>query len=428
MPNIWRKRGVSVAGMLAPLLLFSSLFPYVQIVPSGSYTQPQAFFFGGLLFILSFGLLFKLPLADSFALIGLAFIGWVMFIFSCYPYNDFQGYVYLLAYISPLLMIPAFVRVGVRFHKFTVRFLQISIVIWILVATAQYLFDPTLATFLLGRWGESALDIVFSGRGVLGLAPEPTHHAFHMLLLGASLALMDERRLSRILCFGCVTSALLLASSSSALLVLSMSAIAWLLRSSLMLGTFLIVGGGVGWTLLPVLMESLPESDSRVISLISAFVENPLAFVNADYSVNVRLGGLWATIQHVTEGLFVPHGLSYDGWLDARSQMLRNNAWLFDLSMVGPPSGIGMLLFQAGVLVFPFLMVLVWRCLSVKPSNNLGQILVLSVPFIFLNQFYISSPLFSIVYACIVIKQIHGESRQKPILLKRTDVNIVRTT
>lgn len=395
--------GLAIILLLGPIFLLASTFPYVQLIPSSSYTQPYALILALLLIPLCIGAITQLRLADQIAILGLALIGLLLFIVTG-PHQTPQEYRYLLAFLSPTLLVPVYLVTISAIPQISIRVLQASISIWIFVSLIQQVIDPQFATSLLGQWGKSALDIISSGRGVLGLAPEPTHNAFHVLLLGASLSLLDTSRTSKLLSFGCIITATLLAASSSAMLALVFGSIVWFLRRHPSKGLTLFCIGLLSLSYIPTLLKAVWGETSRLTLLATGFIESPVELLAIDYSVNIRLGGLLATLSESINSALMPHGLSHDAWLQARVEMLRDNKWLFDLSLVGPPSGFGLLIFQGGFLVIPFLVIYMRRLLSSQPKTILGQVLVTTVPFIFLSQFYISSPLFSMVYACILYR------------------------
>lgn len=393
-----------VVRILAPLLILASAFPYVQIVPSSSYTQPYAFLLGLVLFFFSFSTLVQLRSSDQIAIFSLGFVGVVLYLTTCIPYDNVQEYQYLLAYLSPLLLVPCFILAIQKNTKQTILLLQSGIVIWLLISATQFFVHPEFATSLLGDWGGSAADIISSGRGVLGLAPEPTHHAFHILLLGAGLALLDSSRLSCFLILGCMVSAVIFAASSSAALVLLVAILIWLLRYKTLWGLMLIFVALSFLSSAALISQLVFDGDGRMFNLIKDAFENPTTFLIMDQSVNTRLGGLWVVLNDTIRGGLMPNGLSHDTWLQARIGILSTYDWLFDLSMSGPPSGFGMLIFQGGVLVTPFLIMFLRRLFMNQSKALLGQVIVITVPFIFLSQFYISSPLFSMIYACALYR------------------------
>jgi len=392
------------SNLIASAFLLAAAFPYVQIISNDSYTQPYAHILGMVLFVSSVGAFFSMRHSDLVSILSLAGVGLTLFVFTCSPWGNSQEYRYLMVYLSPFLMVPVFLNIIQKMPRQTVGILRYSIAIWLLVATVQVLVDAKFSASLLGRWGLHAVDIVSSGRGVLGLAPEPTHHGFHILVLGAVLSLLDDSKVSRILIFGCIVSAVFFAASSSAVLALLFSIGIWFIRYKTFSGLVVALIGGTILSYSSMMPSDLTGVDSRVIRLVRIFLDDPSLFLVSDYSVNVRLGGLWVVLSEVIRSGFFPSGLSHDAWLLARVGMLAKYDWLLALSFVGPPSGFGLLLFQGGLLTLPFLIVFMRRLFNNLPSTLLGQILVMAVPFIFLSQYYISSPLFSMIYACVIYK------------------------
>jgi len=155
----------------------------------------------------------------------------------------------------------------------------------------------------------------------------------------------------------------------------------------------------------------LPES-SRIYTLATEAIQHPANILLIDYSVNSRLGGLLATCIDVLDNFFLPRGMSYDVWEVARISILAEHDWLLDLSQIGPPSGIGIIAFQGGILVLPFIFMMFYRILSVRVVGAISKIVIISTFFIFLGQYYLSAPGFSLLLAC-AIYQVH-RSTWKP--------------
>jgi hypothetical protein len=386
--------------ILTVFLLITSAFPYIQIVPNASYTQPLPLLFGAILFLFNLEQLSKLKHLDRIVIISIAILGALLFALTCTPYNNYQEFKYLLTYLCPLLLVPSFLAAIYNMPYLTMIILRCAIVIWLLTGFIQTYIDSTFGLSLLGIWGNAAQDIIDSGRGVLGLAPEPTHHAFQILLLGACLAYLDNTRIGLFLGIGCIISAVLFAASSSALLVLLVACITYFLHRKLLLALIFVLIVSFTWEMFPYIVKEFFGLNSRITILLSNFLENPSTFLMTDKSANIRLGGLWSIFSHTLESGFMPHGLSQEAWLHARDGMLLKYHWLITLSLIGPASGLGVLIFQAGLLILPFIIISMHRIVSHTTDTMTGQILIYCVPLIFLNQFYLSTPVFSLIYAC----------------------------
>tara|TARA_R110001606_G_scaffold389553_1_gene555760 strand:- start:14722 stop:15990 length:1269 start_codon:yes stop_codon:yes gene_type:complete len=377
-------------------------FPYTQIIPLDSYTQPNFLVVGSLIFLLTFKFIKYIPFQDRLALSGLAAIGCMLFFISCYPYGNPQEYKYLLNYLAPLVLTTAAIQMLKNYKNLMVFSLQFSICVWFFVSAVQSLFNPGFMTTLLGSWGVSAFDIASSGRGVLGFAPEPTHHAFHILILGACLALLDSSRRSTILVVLCIIEAIVWAKSSSAAMALGMAFLVYLALLKPLLGSVFAGCVVLSFSSAQVLLSLVLPESSRMYNLLSEAIQQPANILLIDYSVNVRLGGFLATFIDVLDNFFLPRGMSHDVWGEASTSILAKHEWLLDLSQTGPPSGIGVLAFQGGILVLPFIFLMFYRILGVRVVGGIRKIVIISTFFIFLGQYYLSASGFALLYACSI--------------------------
>jgi len=392
----WRQIGRTTLLVLAVL---SVAFPYVQIVPSGSYTQPYALLLGlAVLAASRLSALRRVNWTDTAALFSLAAIGCFLFVLTCAPYRNIQEYKYVLNYVSPLVLTLACFSLLDWDRKLVGALLAGSVMVWFWIAMTQTLLAPGFMTEFLGEWGAAAHDIAASGRGALGLAPEPTHHAFHMLLLGGCLALLKQHRWAIMLC---ALDVLLLARSANGALVLALSigAILTVYRPRLVIAliTILIaaVALGAGHTLLSI------ADGNRLITLLGYFLINPTSLIMEDYSSNIRIGGAVTGILDSAEFSFMPHGLAYETWISTKPIILEHFPFLMDISNTGVPSGYGVLIFQAGVLVFPFIWISGKR-MVMADVPPLSRIFVFCIPLVFVFQYNISAPLFALAYACAI--------------------------
>lgn len=392
-----RRTGFGTKLLIVGFLL-SMAFPYIQLVRSESYTQPFYLVLGSIVAFRFWGTANRSLLRhDRFALSWLVWVGLFLFVVTCFPYTEAQEYKYLLNYLAPLVLTVATVAALQRFPKLTRKVLEVSVCVWFAVALMQTTISPSFMSWAIGSWSDSAEDVVNSGRGVLGLAPEPTHHGFHLLLLGASLALIGGKRWLPLIC---IFEAILLARSSSAVLVLALG-VAFLnikhprriLLAAAMLALVI--------ALFLRFSESFAEN-VRVLLLLSQFIDDPSSIITLDFSVNMRLGGAYASFHHALSHYLMPQGLSYEHWLAMGQEFLQRHEWLFDISTVGPPTGYGVLLLQGGFLVIPFIFLSMRTILRAPVDSTAGRLLLFSGVFIFLGQFYISSPMFSLLYGCAI--------------------------
>jgi hypothetical protein len=385
-------------------LLLACAFPYLQIFPMAgeSYTQPFPLFVGAASYLLIPAQMDRVPAADRLAMWSLAALGALLFVLTAAPYTRGQEYKYLLSYVSPLVLTVGLVSFLHEYASVARRLLAGAIAVWIGLAFVQTAYRPDFGTFLLGAWGASAVDIVQSGRGVLALAPEPTHHAFHILLLAAGLTLLDVSGRWTPLAALAVLDALVLAGSSSAALTLLLGAAVLFVWRRPFSG---LIAGALGWWLwprVPGVLAAILGDESRFYLLVADFIKDPGAALVADYSANIRLGGVYAIFVDIWQHHFWPRGLAWATWTATRLSALRAHDWIADLSLVGPASGIGILLFQAGALAIAPLGLMFRRVLQLRGRTLFVQVLLISALIVFVGQYYLSAPGFSLLYACAI--------------------------
>jgi hypothetical protein len=390
--------------LLYSAFLFSALLPYVQIIPIDSYTQPYAVALGLLIVMRRWNSIFRItPAADLFALTGLAISGIVMVLISSFPEVGAQELKYLLTYISPFIITCAALVIADDDIQLVRRALKAAIATWLSVAMVQSLIDPSFLSFLVGSWSETAENSVASGRGVIALAPEPTHHGFHMLLLAGAAALVGLRRPWVLVS---IASAVLLARSSSAVLAIAIGLLLWTFVKPYRLAFTIPAALAVAASGLAVAL-ALFGADSRLTTLASAFLEEPTNILLVDASVNMRLGGLIGSFDYMIDNWFAPNGVDHEHWLAVGQEIVRANSWLIAISESGPPSGLGVVLFQLGFVAFPMLGFIAYRFMSVD-LDAWGSFAVLAAFSVFLGQYFISAPGFGLLYGLTIWRSCQG--------------------
>jgi hypothetical protein len=389
--------------ILTSLTVFSVFFCYINFIKS-SYTQPLTILFGflALPFILQ-DLLKKIRLLDLWMLLIFALFGCFLF-FIDFPFLlnfnfedfDLRTLKNLATFISPILIVPSvFWLIDHELHLFNLL-IRSGSVIWICVAFIQLTFDPYfMSGFAISQ--DVIADILNSGRGITGLAPESTHYGLFMLCISVSLVRLGNNLINTFL----ILSAVLLSFfsfSSSMFLILLLALFIYLLKSKPRL-FFLLTFPLFFLFILHWSFDIYSSFNIRPIKLISTFFDDPLTAIIEDRSANARIGGLIASIQLIFKSIYsLPHGLNNDTWLDFRLEILSENDWLDSLSLNGLPSGYGILLFQGGIISLFIIMWIVFKlCDFNNEKNALKNILLISFPLIFIFQYYLSVPIFSLI-------------------------------
>ena len=393
----------SLSAFLPGATLVFCLFPYTQIIPLDTYNQPYALALSFLILILNPKAIFSLPQIDQIMLSYLAFLG-VMLLLLELPFGiETREMAFTISYITPVVTTAAVFCILLRNPTMVRKILIAAAVIWFGVNIIQSFIAPTFLTQLVTRDLELADNVVASGRGILGLSPEPTHNAFHNLLLGASLLMVGGPLWAVALS---ISSAILLAKSSSAVLAIGLGLLLWAVRHPLRRW----------WALLPFVIPQLViyiltffvNEQSRLGSIILSLKDLDPSIVLLDNSVNMRIGGATMPILYSIQDFLLPQGISIQSWLALRHDILADQSWLMDLSLNGPASGFGLFIVQGGVFSLPVIIYFINRLfLNNLPSlASLGSVVVLAV---FLGQFYFATPIFGLFYATLIWR-----SRSKP--------------
>lgn len=380
----------------AALLFF--LFPYTKIIQSSSYTQPYGLLLALVIVVLRPQAITNLPQIDRLMLSYLAMIGVAMVLLQLPLGLQTRELAYLISYLTPLVTTAAAFWM-LRLYPDMVRKLLIAAaVIWFAVSLIQLSISPTFLTSFVSNDPNLATDILASGRGTIGLAPEPTHSAFHNLLIGASLVMVGGPAWAIGLC---IASAFILAKSSSAVLIIGLGLLIWAVRHPFW-----------GWVAaLPLIfpqfaiqtLSLLANEQSRLGSIISRLKDLDPTLLLQDYSINLRLAGASMPILYSIKDFLLPQGVSIENWMDQRNRILAEQTWVFDLSSSGPASGFGLYLVQGGIIALPVVLYFMYR-LILRGQPYFASFVTIVVFTIFLGQFYLSTPIFGLFYAALIVR------------------------
>ena len=399
MPGV---EGIGVKKALYLLALLFCLFPYTQIVPLDSYTQPYAIIFSLLALIVAIPLVQeRFPRADLAALVILALAGLIGFVLTCMPRPNAQEYKYLLIYVSPVVFALAAFAVTLEHPRLTDKVILWASVAWMATGAIQATIAPGFLTVLIGEFGETAGVSLESGRGTLGFAPEPTHFGFHMVILATLLVLVGGRNL---LALACLATTVLLARSSSAVLALTLGGIIYIALFGRWARLLLVAVIPLYFVLGAVLAADVLPTDIRLVALLKEFYYDPWYLITSDASANARLGGIFVGVQEIGRNLLIPAGLSWEHWQEAVGPALSRNSWLLFLSDAGIPSGTLIVVYQLGVLGLGLMAYIHLRMLR-GTRSHLEALLICAMVFVFLSQYMISTPGFGLVFGVITARR-----------------------
>lgn len=387
---------------LYALALLFCLFPYTQIFEIESYNQPYALLLCGMVGIVALPLVQReFPRNDLYVLIALAVAGAFTFLVTCLPNPNTQEFKYLLIYISPIIFAVAAFAVIREYPRMADRIVVASALIWMFVGVVQTLVEPSFMTQFVGSFSDSATVVVDSGRGTLGLAPEPTHFGFHMLILATLLAVIGGRNL---LSIACVLTAIVVARSSSALLAIILGGFIYLLIFGGWWRSLLIATVPMYYLIGVILNLAVLPEDLRIVQLMSQFYADPFYLITSDGSANARLGGIWVGMKEIAGNSLLPAGLSHDVWMTSIGIALAKNPWLIFLSESGIPSGLLIVIYQLGVIGLGLILYILFRILT-GIQSQIETLLLCAIVFVFMSQYYLSTPGFGLLLGVVVARR-----------------------
>jgi hypothetical protein len=406
---------------ISPLYLLSALaalFPYFRVGLFEGYNQPYTLFIPALAYLVHGKRIFEsIGKQTASVLLILAIPSIFIFLFTS---DSFQSYKYLFACVSPLFLVPVFKATFQQTSSRIALLLRISLYLWTLMGALQLVSGSQIISLVVSP--EVGIDIAASNRGVLSFAPEPTHYAFTAIIIAATLSIFA--RVSALDLLACLASAVFFAQSSSAVLVFVLSCLllvtGWLSSilmkavrqskfSKRQLQQIIIASLGiVAFSLFIFLFLS----ESRIAALVGSSyqlardtgygsVSLAQSTAGFDFSVLARLNGIFLSTKLILTHLFFPFGFSHLTWTSYAEQSIYYPA----ISLVGPSSGYLTLLYLAGFFAVPFFVEYFKAVINnLLTMSFLQQFLVLSSVVVFVFQFSVSTPIFSLFYAALLVR------------------------
>ncbi len=398
---------LTIEKIVAIIFLLFICFPYFQVIPIENYNQPYSLLFSFLVCFINREFFIKL-LNKKFFFIIISFhlIGLFFFLLTCYPYKSIFELQYLVAYFTLTFITASSFICIVRHPKVVKLVFLYCTLFWLAVSTIQYFYNPSFLMTSIKVEGNhlSAENLLASGRGVLALAPEPTHHGFHILLSACILMMLSPQH--TIIVAWCLIDAVFIAKSSSSLLVIALSVVVLLfyiknlyIKVSLFSTFFMLTILFINY----IQSIEITNDTARVFGLVAAAIAKPEEIITMDASFNSRIGGTYATFYQIFVDFYLPHGLSHETWMFYHAKLTNQFKWLRYFSETQSPSGIGSLLFQSGFLVLYQLYFLFKELFSIKTDSSFYW-LKWTVFFIALSQLTFATPILGFIFALAVAK------------------------
>ena len=378
---------------LAYLLIGFSFFPYLQIFPLGSDSQPYAL-------LLSFFLIYKyrrykLDINQR----NLGFVLIIAIICMLIPPLSLNSIRSLIGYLSLFCIPIATVHCLVRINGIPYKLFKYTVLIWFFTGFIQTFFFPNFLNFLIPR-GDSSLTME-SGRGVVCLAPEPTHYGLMCIffLFIAYLNFRQESGIRKI--YLCPFLQLLLFSRSSLALLICTVAVCSIFILKILqdkknrikyLMLFVIIS-----ILITIIYSKLSESVDgfRAGRLLALVLDDPSVFIMMDSSVNDRFIHFYFPFKGLIDNFFLPHG--YNAFGEYINSVLRDpsyNRLIMDENMGNSitriMSGWGGVFFEIGLFAIIIVKVL-WRLVKYTTIGIPRKVIFITLILIFFNAFPFST-------------------------------------
>ena len=165
---------LDISNILITLLILSSFFPFIQIIPIGTDSQPYALMISMIIFPFYFNRKINLSL---FSLLIIAVFSIIILFISNIDFGSIRS---LINYIS-LFIISYVTYKSLKFtNGLNYKIFKNIVYTWFTIGTIKTFIYSNFLSFLLPR-GNSE-DTIESGRGVVCLAPEPTFYGIICVL------------------------------------------------------------------------------------------------------------------------------------------------------------------------------------------------------------------------------------------------------
>ncbi len=366
--------------VLAYIFLFFCFFPYLSLLGLGNDTQPNAIIVGC---ILLFGLKEK-KINPPIILLLILFFASLFLIF----HNQLSTFSYVknsMNYLAPPIV--AFVSYNLFLKMKThipFKWFMGILFTYFLVGFVQLHFIPDFMISFLSR-GE----VLFGGRGVISLNPEPAFYATMCLFLMIFSLITYNKRENIIAISFLLFQMIYLARSATGFAILGFALLLFIVFQILRLRLkYFALGSMIAITLFAGFHFGMKKiEETRFGLLANAFIDNPMMITQFDASTGVRVTGAIAPFISYKHHYMMPMGLGYYKeflkglYVRGQYRKLLNEYIVFEKDRIG--GSINLVMFQLGFigLLFPLAVYLAFRSLLYKDSHFFAFILFMTILF-----------------------------------------------
>lgn len=378
-------------------------FPYIQIIPIPTDSQPYALI-GGVIILLIFKptklvrelYYLLIVMIWSIIVVGLAKL-------------DFNSIRSVLNYVSLFVIATATYIILSKHGCLKFSWFKKIVYIWGGVALVQQFIYPSFGSFLISRMSGTGS----SGRGVTSLAPEPTFYAIICVLLSIICFLNYRNQTEYKKTQWIIWGQILILSRSATVIMLSAGAyIIYRLILSLKTNPKIFLRLVFAACLLLLLINILiPYIEQyRFGNLLIKLLENPQIFITVDESVNERFIHAFFPIYGFMQSCGLPHGFGqFSDYINIITDTGQFSEYIpfvkSNYSRI--MSGIGSALFELGLPAMLILIVILKSLRTIYKETR--QILLFGILFLFIlfNAMPLSNALIGFVLGNLIYCKYH---------------------
>lgn len=368
-----------ISNVLITLLILSSFFPFIQIIPLGTDSQPYALMVSMIIFPFYFNRKINLSL---FLLFVIAVFSIAVLFFSKIDFGSIRS---LINYVS--LFIISYVTY--KCFKFTnglnYKIFKNVVYTWFAIGTIQTFVYSNFLSFLLPRGSSEAT--IESGRGVVCLAPEPTFYGIVCVLfiMIGYLNFRDYKGIKKI--YTLLLIQIFIYARSSLVILMIFACLLIYAFASFMAkkkNKFKIIFTvSLFLFILISVINNYSEQISgiRIGKILTLMLENPDKLVLIDDSINERFVHLFFPLYGFIENWGLPHG--YSQYADFMATCYNNpdlNYLVTDYTLknkiIRIMSGWGSILFELGAVGLLLLYVII-KNLKIVIEGKMRYVIIL---------------------------------------------------
>lgn len=346
-------------------------FPFVQLFPLGTDSQPNALLIAILVFIIK--PVFKIN--KNFFLLLILFLFTILLLF--FSKNSFSSFRSLFNYFSLFFLTFISYYVLSLLNGIPYKLYCITIYVWFIVGLIQMFFFPSFLSFLISRGDSSAT--LLTGRGIVCLTPEPTFYGI-MCLLFIMIGYLNFKNVSGMkwLYFLLLIQLFLFSLSSMCLFLLVISFLFFSIYKifisrnikKIFIYFFCVM---IVYILLPFVLNFFVNL--RFGILLNKLWYTPLTFVTLDASVNERFNHIFFPLYGCFENYGLPHGFdSFEAFMNkcfgvSKFQDFFSD-YIINASYHRIMSAIGGAFFELGIMAF-IIIIVIYR--AFKPLIHIDK-------------------------------------------------------